>query len=217
MADGGDEDLTGVMWTDKVWQSLFPLTEETVMDYFAASQFYDRSCNNELVRMQRLDPSLLATMEGIEYSLEPVKSPGVFRISKNMRKTAPAPSVELLATYYVVNGNVYQAPTAHKVISSRVLQSLYHLRSAFDTMQSHAVVSPSEVESARRWDPPPTTLEALMVRANVEPHRSDAGAHESRAIDRIMYNLLDKNRRIAAAAEGLKAAESSAKPGGESK
>jgi mediator of RNA polymerase II transcription subunit 6 len=195
-----EEDGTGVLWTDKVWLSYFPLNDTTALDYFSLSQFYDRSCNNELVKMQRLDPALMSTMAGIEYKLLPSPSENLFLVSKSRRVTAPKPAVAVLAVYYILNGNVYQAPTAHAVLSSRVLQALHHLRNSFDVLQSHARPSPApQSGAAKHWSPPAAAVYA--PRRDLPPEaESDAGRHERRAIDRIMYDLLDKNRRIAAAA-----------------
>jgi mediator of RNA polymerase II transcription subunit 6 len=194
-----DEHGTGVVWTDKVWLSYFPLNEATALDYFSLSQFYDRSCNNELVKMQRLDPALMTTMDGIEYKLLGQSSDSLFRVSKSRRTVTPKPAVTLLAVYYILNGNVYQAPTAHAVLSSRVLQSLHHLRKSFDTLQKHSLPSPSPAStSAKHWTPRPAASNATQ-RDDVDPVETDAGTGERRALDRILYDVLDKNRRIAAA------------------
>lgn len=210
-----EEDGTGVVWTDKVWLSYFPLNAASALEYFSLSQFYDRSCNNELVKMQRLDPALMSTMAGIEYSLASHQSEHLFIINKSRRTTAPKPSLELLAVYYIVNGNIYQAPSAHAVLSSRVLQALHHLRSSFDVMQKHSVPTPNAANEVH-WDPPPTPA-AVPAAAKPRDRQSDAGTLERRAVDRILYDILDKNRRIAAVAATNAATrnETETKPGPE--
>ena len=76
------KDPNGFM--DVTWLQSHPLTDKTVMEYFGLSPFYDRACNNETLRMQRmyrgdLDTTTatstgdtwmneqLAMMTGIEY------------------------------------------------------------------------------------------------------------------------------------------------------
>lgn len=54
------EDLTGTTWRDDQWFAYYQLHRGTALDYFFLSPFYDRNCNNELARMQALDPSQLA-------------------------------------------------------------------------------------------------------------------------------------------------------------
>jgi MED6 mediator sub complex component len=203
-------DLTSVTWTDKVWLTYFPLNAETALDYFSLSQFYDRACNNELVKMQRLDPALISTMEGIEYTLVSPSSPNLFRIAKSKRVITPQPSVTLLAVYYVVNGVVYQAPSAHAVLSSRVLQSLHYMRNAFDIMQSHAIPKPGLQSSSRNWKPSPTPSDVLAEATDAEPASvSDANPLERKAMDRILYDIMYKNRRIVDATGARKESPSS--------
>jgi MED6 mediator sub complex component len=203
-------DLTSVTWTDKVWLTYFPLNAETALDYFALSQFYDRACNNELIKMQRLDPALISTMEGIEYTLVSPSAPNLFRIAKSKRVITPQPSVTLLAVYYVVNGVVYQAPSAHAVLSSRVLQSLHYMRNAFDLMQSHAIPKPGLQSSSRNWKPSPTPADVLAEAAVAESASvSDANPLERKAMDRILYDIMCKNRRIVDASGARKESPSS--------
>lgn len=192
MAPSENEDLTGVMWNDRVWTSHFPLNEQTAMDYFSLSQFYDPHCNNELIKMQRLDPALLQTMDGIEYKLQPCPAPNLFIITKS-RRTVDPPKLEPLATYYIHEANIYQAPSIHAILSSRVLQSLHHLRNSFDTMQS-AVNLASNGEYT--WDP---TVNGEDQTAS--PNVDNRSLAERRAVDRMLYDVMERNRKIVAAQE----------------
>jgi mediator of RNA polymerase II transcription subunit 6 len=51
------EDLTDTSWRDDQWLQFYPLNSFTALDYFSMSPFFVRGCNNELARMQGLDPS----------------------------------------------------------------------------------------------------------------------------------------------------------------
>lgn len=186
------EDLTGVMWQDKNWLTYFPLDETTVLDYFSLSQFYDGRCNNELIKMQRLDKSLLETMPGIEYGLTGNPSPGLFIITKAKRSIDP-PKLEPLATYYIHDGDVYQAPSMHAILSSRVLQSVHHLRKAFESMHNATVLSE---HGKYVWEPPPVVSEEREDTAVAEA--DVVSVAERRAIDRMLFDVLQKNRTIAA-------------------
>lgn len=48
-----------VSWYDSVWIPM--LNQNNVMEYFSqrSNPFYDRTCNNEVIRMQRADPAQL--------------------------------------------------------------------------------------------------------------------------------------------------------------
>lgn len=48
---------------------------------------------------------------------------------KQMRKSPS--SVEVQAIYYIMEGNIYQAPTVQKLIKSRLDKFTHHLNNAF--------------------------------------------------------------------------------------
>lgn len=108
---------------DTVWLQSFPLNAQTVLHYFALSPFYDRSCNNERLKMQRLGLDQLKNMRGIEYELLPNLAKQLpqqlFLIRKQRR--GGRTQVEPLAIYYVLDGTVYQAPNIHAMLSSRLV------------------------------------------------------------------------------------------------
>lgn len=195
MTPDDKDDLTQVMWNDKAFLQNFSLNEESVMIYFGLSPFYDKNCNNEIIKMQRLDPTLLQTMHGIEYNLSSNPVQGLFIITKSQRTLTP-PKLEPLATYYVHDGNIYQAPSIHAILSSRMLQSLHKLRGAFETMQSSVDFSG---QGKYVWNPPPIALdnrgekdaESTAIVSRAERH----------AVDRMLYDILEKNRQINAAHE----------------
>lgn len=193
-AETPEEDLTGVMWNDRLWLNHFPLNKETVFDYFSQSQFYDRSCNNELIRMQRLDPTLLSKMSGIEYVVSHHVEPSLYVITKQRRTLEPKLIIESLATYYVIDGNVYQAPTAHAVFSSRILQSLHHVKNAFGEIQKYA-----KFDSAGRhgWVVPPPAVARQDLKWGGDREGDRELTAERRLIDRLLHGALEENRRLA--------------------
>lgn len=59
MAANQDDNQLRISWHDSAWISR--LNGENVLEYFCqrSNPFYDRTCNNEVVKMQRLDPNQL--------------------------------------------------------------------------------------------------------------------------------------------------------------
>ncbi|CAI5980382.1 unnamed protein product [Closterium sp. NIES-65] len=127
-------DLTGLCFRDQIFLNFVGgcLVPGNVFDYFANSPFYDRTCNNEQLRMQGihpLDTARLREMVGWEYSLHMAQEPHLFVLRKQKRdgpdRTTP------VAAYYILDGSIYQAPSLHAVIGSRICRALHHLRAAF--------------------------------------------------------------------------------------
>ncbi|KAK2148390.1 hypothetical protein LSH36_500g01037 [Paralvinella palmiformis] len=114
------------------------------MDYFSerTNPFYDKTCNNEIVKMQRLSPEQLSNMTGMEYILLHVQEPILYVIRKQHR-TSPQQAIPL-ADYYIIAGVVYQAPDLGSVLNSRLLNTINSLQTAFDEAQSYSKYHPSK-------------------------------------------------------------------------
>ncbi|GAB4839660.1 hypothetical protein Ancab_029186 [Ancistrocladus abbreviatus] len=130
-------DMTGICFRDQLWLARFPLDSNNVFDYFALSPFYDRTCNNEQLRMNGshpLDLSLLSKMTGIEYMLSEVMEPHLFVIRKQKRDSPE--KVTPMLTYYVLDGLIYQAPQLCNVFAARIGRALFYISKAFSTAAS---------------------------------------------------------------------------------
>ena len=59
MAACSTDNKFAISWHDSAWMPI--LNSENVLDYFCqrSNTFYDKTCNNEHIKMQRLDPSQL--------------------------------------------------------------------------------------------------------------------------------------------------------------
>lgn len=136
------ENPLSISWHDSTWIPL--LNTNNVMDYFSerTNPFYDRTCNNESLKMQRLGAEHLGNMVGLEYCLLHVQEPILYVIRKQHRHSPS--QVTPLADYYILAGVVYQAPDLSSVIGSRMLTMVHHLQSAFDEASSYSHYHPSK-------------------------------------------------------------------------
>uniref|UniRef100_A0AAR2JBZ1 Mediator of RNA polymerase II transcription subunit 6 n=1 Tax=Pygocentrus nattereri TaxID=42514 RepID=A0AAR2JBZ1_PYGNA len=136
------DNLLGVSWVDSGWVPI--LNPGNVLDYFSerSNPFYDRTCNNEVVKMQRLTLDHLNQMVGVEYILLHAQEPILYIIRKQQRQSPT--QVVPLADYYIIAGVVYQAPDLGSVISSRVLSAVHGIQSAFDEAMSFCRYHPSK-------------------------------------------------------------------------
>ncbi|XP_069064903.1 mediator of RNA polymerase II transcription subunit 6 [Pleurodeles waltl] len=139
---GPTDNLLGISWVDSSWIPI--LNNVTVLDYFTerSNPFYDRTCSNEVVKMQRLTMDHLSQMTGVEYILLHAQEPILFIIRKQQRQSPT--QVIPLADYYIIAGVIYQAPDLGSVINSRVLGAVHGIQSAFDEAMSYCRYHPSK-------------------------------------------------------------------------
>nr|CAD7400419.1 unnamed protein product [Timema poppensis] len=136
-----------VSWCDSAWIPM--LNPSNIMDYFSerSNPFFDRTCNNEIVKMQRLSPDQLINMTGLEYILLHGQEPILYVIRKQHRYSPT--QVTPLADYYIIAGTIYQAPDLLSVINSRLISTVHHLQSAFEESSSYSRYHPSK---GYTWD-----------------------------------------------------------------
>uniref|UniRef100_A0A8C7ZB20 Mediator of RNA polymerase II transcription subunit 6 n=1 Tax=Oryzias sinensis TaxID=183150 RepID=A0A8C7ZB20_9TELE len=136
------DNLLGISWVDSSWVPI--LNPGNVLDYFSerSNPFYERSCNNEVVKMQRLSLEHLNQMVGVEYILLHAQEPILYIIRKQQRQSPT--QVVPLADFYIIAGVVYQAPDLGTVISSRTLSAVHGIQSAFDEAMSYCRYHPSK-------------------------------------------------------------------------
>ena len=138
--------LTTISWEDKGWLQHFPLNRDTVLDYFALSQFYDRTCNNEQLKMQRgagaaAIAQLLEQMSGVEYvlheaqELQPTSESSAHSLYVIRKQRREGEVITVLRMYYVLDGTVYEAPTLEAVLRTRLLKLGWLLGGAFSAIK----------------------------------------------------------------------------------
>ncbi|CAK8680349.1 unnamed protein product [Clavelina lepadiformis] len=131
-----------ISWFDSAWVP--HLNKDNVLDYFAerSNPFYDRTCNNETIRMQRLGLEHLENLTGLEYVLLHHQEPILYVIRKQRRHSQK--QVTTLADYYIIAGTVYQAPDVGSIVNSRLMTTLHHLESAFSEALSFSRYHPAK-------------------------------------------------------------------------
>uniref|UniRef100_A0A6B2G6T1 Mediator of RNA polymerase II transcription subunit 6 n=1 Tax=Myxobolus squamalis TaxID=59785 RepID=A0A6B2G6T1_MYXSQ len=110
-------------WRDEA--CLPNLNGNTVLNYFCqtSNPFYDRTCNNEIIKMQRLNISALVNMCGIEYELITNQEPALYVICKQKRVNVN--SAVPIAYYYILNGTVYQCPDALCFVRNKLVRLIH--------------------------------------------------------------------------------------------
>jgi hypothetical protein len=136
--------LGTVSFSDPSWWRGM-LHRGSVLDYFALSQFYDRTCLNQHLKMQvALAPqdveNMLRTLPGIVYQLDEARTEEIppngdepahtLYVIKKLRRDKKRKET-ILRFYYVLDGIIYEAPTLAAVMRARLLKLGWHLREAF--------------------------------------------------------------------------------------
>jgi mediator of RNA polymerase II transcription subunit 6 len=126
--------LDELQWKSPEWIQAFGLRTDNVLEYFSESPFFDRTSNNQTVKMQSqfqegyqansmTIESELKKLVGVEFLILHRREPDFWIIRKQNRKGPD--TVEPLADYFIIGANVYMAPTVKDVVSSRLVSILY--------------------------------------------------------------------------------------------
>ncbi|KAK0163769.1 hypothetical protein PV328_002465 [Microctonus aethiopoides] len=179
------ESPLGLSWHDSAWIPLLNLNN--IMDYFSerSNPFFDRTCNNEIVKMQRLNPEQLQNMTGLEYILLHVQEPILYVIRKQHRYSQS--QVTPLADYYIIAGVVYQAPDLASVINSRLLSTIHHLQSAFEEASSCSRYHPSKGYS---WDF--KNGKSLTAKIEVPTREEPSSLFQRQRVDMLLAEITRK-------------------------
>lgn len=172
-------------WQDSQW--IPHLNPENILDYFCqkSNPFYDKQCNNEFARMQRMTPEQMLDLNGFEYKLLHVQEPILYVIRKQERSGPD--NVTPLTDYYILAGIVYQAPDLNSIIQSRVLNSALNLRSALEEFQSLSTFSPA---NGYIWKSQQNNKSTKSIERT---SKQDDFSRFQRKIDGLMKNFCENN------------------------
>lgn len=189
------ENPLSISWHDTAW--LPALDPSNVMDYFSerSNPFYDRTCNNEIVKMQRLSAEQLTHMTGLEYMLLHAQEPILYVVRKQHRHSPT--QVTPLADYYILAGVVYQAPDLGSVLNSRLLGAAHSLQVALHEAMGFARYHPSRGYWWQFKDNPATTPAAAATAATTASTSATgtatgASLFQRRRVDMLLAELAAK-------------------------
>ncbi|XP_006004628.1 mediator of RNA polymerase II transcription subunit 6 isoform X2 [Latimeria chalumnae] len=184
--NGPADNLLGISWVDSAWVPI--LNPGNVLDYFSerSNPFYDRTCNNEVVKMQRLTLEHLNQLVGIEYILLHAQEPILYIVRKQQRQSST--QVVPLADYYIIAGIVYQAPDLGSVINSRVLSAVHGIQSAFDEALSYCRYHPSKGYWWHFKDQEETDKAKPKIKKKEEP----SSLFQRQRVDTLLLDLRQK-------------------------
>ncbi|CAH1967736.1 unnamed protein product [Acanthoscelides obtectus] len=186
-APGIPDNPLSLSWHDSAWIPI--LNPSNVLEYFSqgSNPFYDRTCNNEIVKMQRLNPEQLQNMTGLEYLLVHMQEPILYVIRKQHRHSLT--QVTPLAEYYIIAGVVYQAPDLASVLNSRLLSCVHHIQGAFEETMSFARYHPSKGYS---WDFKSQRANLDKVKKEEKPREEPSSLFQRQRVDMLLGELIKK-------------------------
>lgn len=185
---GVADNTLGLSWHDSTWIPI--LNTSNVLEYFsqASNPFFDRTCNNEIVKMQRLNPDQLQNMTGSEYVLLHVQEPILYVIRKQHRHSPQ--QVTPLADYYIIAGIVYQAPDLASVLNSRLLSAVHHLQSSFEEASNFSRYHPSK---GYYWDfKSQKGAEKIKIVEKEKPKEESSSLFQRQRVDMLLGELIKK-------------------------
>jgi len=130
--------MENTCFRDPVWLQYNVLTNDSVLGYFSFSQFYDRKCNNEVLKMQTAYSTLsdidgyLKRMVGTQYHVHRAEEPHFFVI-KRCERFSPD-KITVHEYFYILHGTVYQAPTEKEVSRTRYTNIMFLLMGTLDNL-----------------------------------------------------------------------------------
>ncbi|CAH6723649.1 mediator of RNA polymerase II transcription subunit 6 [[Candida] jaroonii] len=144
-----DQPLDEIQWKIPEWINQFGLHTGNVLDYFSESPFYDRTSNNQVIKMQfQFQPpppniqtpleftkyfeNKLIEMVGIEFIIAYVREPDFWIIRKQNRLNKE--NVQILNDYYIIGANIYQSPKIYDLLSSRLLNSTLSIKNSINLL-----------------------------------------------------------------------------------
>lgn len=143
--------LDEVQWKHPEWIQENGLRTDNVLEYFSLSPFYDRSSNNQVLKMQSQYNDMhsgndlyskLQNMKGLEFVVAIAHEPNLWVIRKQERLSPDV--TRPISTYFVVGENIYMAPAVHSIIENRVLSIALSLSQALRAACSLPTFSPSQ-------------------------------------------------------------------------
>ncbi|OZJ02313.1 hypothetical protein BZG36_04450 [Bifiguratus adelaidae] len=202
----------------QIWIHFGPFrSPQMVLDYFALSPFWDPECNNAVLRMQtqyndlRSTEEALQKMTGVEFSVTHQEDP-IYVIQKRYRNGPDPKDVEVLAIYYMITPNIYQAPNLYSIVANRLLTSLYHTNAAFRQTQALKEFHPASGYAWKAQRPKPTLSDtgndsdkdesSEMVSRLSQKESLDFRIAMDRAIDATVQRMTAKRRRSSATPRG---------------
>ncbi|ETV99499.1 hypothetical protein, variant [Aphanomyces invadans] len=185
-------------YRDNIWLSQFPLDHQSVLYYFAGSPWYDKNCNNEILKMQRRPLEHLQGMTGIEYELQPNDAkqvPQILYVIHKKNRTGPR-TAHVMAVYYVLDATIYQAPNTYTLLTSRLKKCSFRVNKAFKALSAGVRFSPTE---GYAWDfstedSPASVIpsEQLAVKLKRKFEKEEKIKQNSARVDSILFGLIKK-------------------------
>lgn len=218
------EPLDEIQWKSPEWIQQFGLHTGNVLDYFSELPFYDRTSNNQVLRMQfqfqqippnvhpqRYFQSKLTEMVGVEFVVAFVREPD-FWIVRKQRRLDPTNTLTE-QDYYIIGANVYQSPKIYDLLSARLLSTVLSMKKSLALLNDMSTFSisegghtyPSETETTAKPLSSATSatlstagyINTPMSTSNPGTVAQTAGNGESGS---IMSNVSNVNNDILAAA-----------------